>query len=241
MLDGIKTFLSGKSSAPASDADSETSQALLQRLQNYPAIQLPHTGEANGLKPAAVSENFNYWQRVLPERLTMIRSLLTEYGIHWPQELDTCDHGELLTQTRGWARKHWPVLANLVHGDTKARWQEQHKSDDCIVFTLVSDISLLLGELIIAKRPSFQWSIDMEEQNRVDTIQPVNYPVLLSRWLPNPKKQVEIYIENTVVLSILESEHDCERFMNNWLEMVDEAISGGSEGLGFLLAERKPY
>ena len=230
MLDGIKRFLSRKSSPPASDGDSEISRALLQRLQSYPAIQLPHTGEAIELKPDAVDENFTYWQRILPERLILIRGLLSEYGINWPQELDTCEYNELLTQTREWARKHWPVLATLVKSDAITRWQEQQKSADCIVFTLVSDVSLLLGELIIAKRPSFKWGIDTDEKNRDDAMGSVNNLVLLSHWASNPNTQVEIFIEGTVVVSVLHPNDSSERLLNNWLYLVDNAISGGYEG-----------
>lgn len=227
MLDGLLRSLRGKPDQATAKPDGGD---LLAYLPSYSPIRLPHPGIALTLSPEQVGENGTHWLTVMPGRLEQLHALLARFDIHWPADLSQCDHAALIAQTRSWATQYLVPLVARVPGDARMHWLQQHKDEDCAVFSLASDIALQLGELIIAKRPSYRWGMDQDSQNREDRMRSANQFVLLSHWIPDPSTQVEIHVESFVVNTLLDPDDSRERLFNTWLQMVDDAVSGRTEG-----------
>ncbi len=220
--------LRGAVSSTQNNADS----GLVDKLDDYPPLQLPHSGPPAELSDQQVAENFDYMIAALPQRLEHLKQLVTGYEISWPSSFTGTDTQAFVIALHRWAGENWSTVGARIKSDAPQRWRNGERSGNCIGFSVVSDVALTLGELIIAQRPSLAWGMDQDPQNRKEEMVSVNRLVLLGHWRPNPANQIEIDIEATVVNRMLRPTDSSERFENTWLQLVDASVRGAYEGEG---------
>jgi hypothetical protein len=206
---------------------------LAKALKQYPPLELPFSGPPNSFSDVQAISNLEYILGEIPQRLAALRTLLKQTGqpINWPENFANVDVNAFVIGLHLWAGEHWASQSHSLPKDARGRWLNGEKSGEDIIFSLVTDVTLTLGELICTHRPTLDWGIDQDPLNRSDNMETVNRVMLLGHWRNDPSKQIEIDIEATVVNRLLNPNHSCERFENTWLKLVRSAIEGGYEGV----------
>ncbi|MET0026710.1 MAG: hypothetical protein ABW101_03670 [Candidatus Thiodiazotropha sp.] len=216
--------------------DPVSDPALSRYLRDYPALSLPHPGPARNLSAEQADANFHYLLDVRFERLDLLRGLLrqTDASIIWPDRFSRDNIDPFIISLHHWVGKQWPALKARIKGDVMSRWRAGERSGECIGLSMVADVGLVLGELILTLRPSLRWGIDRDAINIRDGMDTINRMVLLGTWRSDPDKQIEIDIEAMVLDRFLHPDDINERLENSWLRLIHAAIEGRHEGVGVI-------
>lgn len=99
---------------------------------------------------------------------------------------------------------------------------------------MAADVALVIGELVRKNRPSLDWGVDRDEQNRIDGMATCNRIVLAGRWIPDPAVAVALDVELLVLDRLLHPDSSNNRYLNDWLWFYDGAVRGGYEGEGLI-------
>ncbi len=213
-----------------------TDPAISRYMRGYPALRPPFPGPARNLNRAQAEENLHYLLDIRFERLDLLRGLLrqSDASAVWPDRFSRDNIDPFIIALHQWAGEQWPALKARVKGDLLARWRAGERSGECIGFSVVADVVLVLGELILSLRPSLKWGIDRDPINIRDGMDTVNRMVLLGTWRGDPEKQIEIDIEMMVLERFLHPDDINERLENSWLRLIHAAIDGGYEGVSVI-------
>ncbi len=214
-------------------------QALLQRLREcYPVYAAPHAYRRDGqwLSLAQAQENLEYLQTQRPTRLRIVSDFLhTEAGVDVAAALAGGDPSALLDGLHRWSLHTFPALQKAEPQLARDEvWLASDRRGPEIVYSLLMDLALLLGELILISRPAFQWALDLDEGNLLDGMDSVRRPVL--RFLPTPgaagdasMPPVQLDVEALVVHRYREPDSPSLQWMNGWAQLVQDARSGAYE------------
>jgi len=214
-------------------------QALLQRLREcYPVYAAPHAYRRDGqlLSLAQAQENLEYLRTQRPLRLRIISDFLhTEAEVDVVAALAGGDPSVLLDGLHRWSLRTFPALQKAAPELARDEvWLASDRRGPEIVYSLLMDLALLLGELILIRRPAFQWALDLDEGNLLDGMDSVRRPVL--QFLPAPAAAgevpmppVQLDVEALVVHRYREPDSPSLQWMNGWAQLVHEARSGAYE------------
>ena len=224
MFDRLKERLSlaGK---PAS-----TGPSLAQRLPDYPPYQAPHVGWGKGISVAAAHENLAYFRAVLPQRLAHVGALvMTDAGIDIapalaaPRELGP----DLATQLNAWAGRRWPALHEARLGNTGA-WLDSPRQGPDIVWSMVMDVAIVLGELICRANTDWRWDLDLSAENLKDKMASARRVVLLADAVGTMPWPFVDDVEGAVARRLIQIDRANDRVthMDPWRRLVDEGQRG---------------
>lgn len=216
-------------------------QALLHRLcASYPAYSAPHPYRLGGqlLGPEQAQENLSYLLAVRTERLQIVAEYLrAEAGVDVRAALSGAEPVRLLAGLHAWAQQALPALNRAASGLARPEvWLASDRRGPEIVYSLLMDLALLLGELILICRPAFQWALDLDEGNLLDGMDSPRRPLL--QWAPAPgdtgcasaaPPPVQIDIERVVVGRFFHPDAAEYTVMDGWAVLVMEARSGAYE------------
>ncbi|WIV98261.1 hypothetical protein [Kinneretia aquatilis] len=230
-------------------------QALLQRLrERYPVYAAPHAYRRDGqlLSLAQAQENLEYLQTQRPTRLRIASDFLhTEAGVDVAVALAGAEPAALLDGLHRWSLRVFPALQKAAPQLARDEvWLASDRRGPEIVYSLLMDLALLLGELILIRRPAFQWALDLDEGNLLDGMDSVRRPVL--QFLPTPTPTptptstststststaagdasmppVQLDVEALVVHRYREPDSPSLQWMNGWAQLVQDARSGAYE------------
>jgi hypothetical protein len=210
--------------------------AMSRYLRVYPALSQPFPGPALDLNAEQAEENLHYLLDIRFERLDLLRGLLrqTNASVVWPDRFSRDNIDPFIISLHQWAGEQWPALKGRIKGDILSRWRTGERNGECIGFSVVADVGLVLGELILSLRPSLKWGIDRNPINIRDGVDTVNRMVLLGTWRCDPETQIEIDIEKMVLDRFLHPDDSSERLENSWLRLIHAAIEGVYEGVGMI-------
>lgn len=135
-------------------------------LGTYPVYELPHPEHrTQGLNAAQAQANLTHLRAALPHRLQFLGTLLGEFGIDLHTGLNARDPRRLLHELHTWSCQHWPSVFERRLADAPT-WRTSHQAGRNIVYSLLTDVGLLLGQLIVRHHPEYVWSVDIEEKRR---------------------------------------------------------------------------
>ncbi len=136
-------------------------------LAAYPPYAVPHPGPGRGLSLAQAEANLAYLVAHRGERLAVVEALLSECGVGMEGAFGESDPGPFLDRVWAWIRAEWPA----VHDPALAkqdRWLHSGRAGGEIVYSLVTDMAILMGEVVLSRRPDFGWALDLDPRNEGD-------------------------------------------------------------------------
>jgi hypothetical protein len=127
-------------------------------------------------------------------RLASFGQLLRRWGI----ELDAGLRGDsplaLCRSLDHWVARAWPPLADRAEVAEPARWLARAWApSDRLIYTLVLDVGLALGELLRRHRPALAWGVDDFEDHLARADESAGRVVLLDPTLPADAREPQVF------------------------------------------------
>lgn len=210
------------------------SSELGRRLVDYPPFELPHPGPRLELTSPQLSTNLTHFLSVRDERIQLIRALSAADGVSWPDALDQADPRSFIEDLHEWAGRTWPAIAPGDVQAYRAAVFDGARAGEHIGASMTADVALVIGELVRLARPSLDWGVDDDDQNRTDGMAHWHRIVLAGRWIPDPTVPVALDIELLTLDRLIQPNSTNNRFLNEWLWFYDGAVRGGYEGEGLV-------
>jgi hypothetical protein len=199
---------------------------LAQQLLSYPAYAAPHAGPPSGWTREQAQDNLQYLLDHREQRLAAIGALLQREGIDVQPALAGGDAAPLLAALQRWALEQWPRIRRPQFTSRDA-WLRSTRAGDDIAYSMLMDLAILVGELIVRRRPSIQWGLDLDEVNGRDGMVTFMRPVLLAPrqgLAPEP-----LDVEAIVVGRLRNIDSPTEALVDNWAQLFNQAVSGAYE------------
>ncbi|WP_418126086.1 hypothetical protein [Variovorax sp. 160MFSha2.1] len=198
---------------------------LERRLVDYPAYDLPHPGGGETLTLLQAQGNLHALMTQRESRLKALTTLLRdEAAIDIEPVLAGAEPGALLDALHLWMNEVMPALHDQHAAlASSARWLGSKRNGDEIVFSFLSDLGLLLGELITLGRPNFQWALDLAPRNGRARMLSWRRPVLLAHRPDG--SQVVLDVEDLVVHRFVQPRGSA-LVLNEWGRVVQDARCG---------------
>jgi hypothetical protein len=142
---------------------------LVRRLKSYPAYRAPYAGVPWSLTIQQAEANLLYLLENRQQRLRILGDVLSEGDVNLASDLSTADPSDLLAQLHTWTKRYWPSLFDrrLASIDT---WLASSREGREIVYSLLIDVAILLGDLVTTKNPHYMWSLDLDPENENDPL-----------------------------------------------------------------------
>ena len=128
-------------------------------LGSYPITLLPHRGQFAKLNPEEADANLAWFEAHKAQRIASAARVLSAFDIavatgaddieNFSKRLDAFFKRELVKYP-GFAKSLGP------------NWEEQHFANPNPGICFLVDISVLLGEMVVAHSPVFRWDIDRD-------------------------------------------------------------------------------
>ena len=201
------------------------SGGLAERLREYPAWDTPHAGPPRRWTDAQAHENLAHLLTHKPRRLELLADWLRPEGIDVRPALEGAAWEPAVDALHQWANATWPALLD-ARPATTAHWLSSDRRGDDIVFSLLLDISLLLGEFVVQRHAGFRWDLDLDPENGRDDMTSYRRVVLVMGHLGEPAPPLVLDVEATVVGHYLRPHSIANRLHNEWAALVQDAVSG---------------
>ncbi|CAN7564543.1 hypothetical protein [Rhizobacter sp. LjRoot28] len=198
---------------------------LAARLRDYPPYVAPHVGPPRRWTDAQAHQNLAHLMSHKPERLAGLARFLDPVGIDIRPALDGGPWEPTVQALHQWANAHWPALHDPRHAST-AHWLASLRQGEDIVYSLLLDVALLLGELVVQRHPGFRWDLDLDPQNGRDDMTSYRRVVLLQGAPASSLPQVELDVEAVVVAHYQRPTSSVNWLRNEWAALVSDAVSG---------------
>ena len=134
-------------------------------LAKYPPYRTPFPGDPSSLSLAACEENLRYLLEVREERLAVVGGLLREFGLDLRAGLSADDPRPFLQELDRWAREEWPSAWTPAFPDRYAEQLSSPKEGERIALSMLMDVAIVLGEIVVRSRPDYAWRLDLAEEN----------------------------------------------------------------------------
>lgn len=170
MANWLNRLLGGANAATASGD-------LAARLATYPAYTPPHPGFGDQLSEADARANLDDLLTRRSERLAALGRLLAAYDIDLAAGLATPDPAAFLEALQRWTLATWPSVYDRDLARPQA-WRETDRAGSEIVYSLLLDVGIALGEIVIARRPDYAWTLDLDPASRRDDMASWRRPVV---------------------------------------------------------------
>lgn len=136
-------------------------------LKDYPPYSAPYPGSGDNLTPKQAQANLNYLLTHKRVRINIFAELLEHFDIDIHTGLKAADPKVLLDQLHRWVHTQWPSvhtksLATLPYN----HWVVSTRNGDEIVFSMLMDMAIVLGELVLRHQPEFYWDINRNPQDK---------------------------------------------------------------------------
>lgn len=201
---------------------------LARRLRDYPPYDAPYVGHGHELSEAHALANLAYFKQVLPQRLNTIAGLLREQaGIEVDAALAAPGQQApaLAEALHRWAGEQWPALQEGRPAELQA-WLHSRRAGDDIVFSMLLDVAILLGELVRRGNAAWRWSVDFDPSNLADDMASARRVVLRADPVGEMPHAFVLDVEDVVVHRFLHPEDPSQRWLNPFRRLVDEGLRG---------------
>jgi hypothetical protein len=198
---------------------------LGERLRGYPPFTPLHPGQK--LSKAEAEANLAQLVEAAPERLRIVVAFLLQQGLDPRPALSQNDPRPFLTALWDWGRLTWKTAPQPWRGVRS--WRESRRDGDDILLSLLSDIGVVLAEIICGFRADYHWAIvdGRDERSMSHYRQPV-----LKIDAPRPEDEPPYKVFDLIDVVV----HNCAQAdrprAGDWNEMdyvVSECVLGGYE------------
>lgn len=157
--------------------------ALKRALASYPVYAAPFVGKPSTLTREMAEANLKYLLDHREQRISHITGLLGTFGVDVSGAAKGGDHRMFLDQLYEWIKKEWPGIYDRRLDDHEV-WYASSRSGKEIVFSMLMDLGILLGQIILDRRPEYAWQVDLSEVNRRDDMYSFNRSVIQHQHWP---------------------------------------------------------
>ncbi len=215
MLNLIQRWLAGSSSSSSSTWD----------LSAYAPQPLPHPGWGGRLTEAQAQENWTRFQASLDERLRLVRQWLMAHGGPDREVLRGTDYARALNR---WAKDHWSRLPPATGLPAHKPWPEVPRDGAYIVYSLLGDLALTLGEAVRQANGHWQWGLNLDAVDLADDMHSSRRVVLLAelRHAVPEGRTVALDLEAMVVRDYEAPDSPNFNYLEVWTRTVADAITG---------------
>jgi hypothetical protein len=201
---------------------------LAELLRDYAPYLAPHAAAGVALTEAQARANLAFFEQHRPQRLGQVAALLqAAAGINCAPALsDPARHGPALADAlHRWAGSDWPALQPPQRGGLAA-WLSSSRRDGDIVFSMLFDVGVLLGEVIQRGQPAWHWGLDLDPQNLADDMPSARRVVLLADPVGAAGSPFVLDVEDVVVHRFLHGQEASQRLLNPLRRLVEQGHSG---------------
>jgi hypothetical protein len=199
--------------------------ALGERLRGYSPFTPLHLGQK--LSKAEADANLAQLVEAIPKRLRIVVAFLLQEELDPRPALSQNDPRPFLTALWDWGRLTWKTAPQPWRGVRS--WHESRRDGDDILLSLLSDIGIVLAEIIRGFRADYHWAMvdGREERSMSYYRQPV-----LKIDAPRPEDEppykvfdlIDVVVHNCAQADRLRA-GDC----NEMAYVVSECVLGGYE------------
>ena len=170
-------------------------------LKDYPLYAQPFAAAASKLTDAQGDANFSYFLTNKDSRINALASLLTSFDIDVHAGMKASSPDKLVTRLYQWSGEYWPqYFSKAIHTD--AHWIASRRQDSDLIYSVITDTAIVIGELIIKHHPTYSWNLDREADNRI--MASYNRIVLTAVWPPEPDNHIVVDVEAEIVKRFLD-------------------------------------
>jgi hypothetical protein len=218
---------------------------LARRLDSYPPYRAPFPDDHLKLSVEQAQANLDYLLAHRAERLAVLGELLAEENIDLRAGLAADDCKPLLDALHGWAKSEWPGIYDRKIASFKI-WLASTREGPEIAYSLLLDVAILLGELIVTRRPQFVWSLDLDPENGpgLDASLPDDAMVTYKRPVVQIPKggpfpaPIILDVEAIVAYKYLTAREPVTWALNDFHRLVNDAVNGAHEEYWLAEAQR---
>ncbi|MCE4553443.1 hypothetical protein [Pelomonas cellulosilytica] len=194
-------------------------------LSTYPGNDVPHPGHGQAVTEAQAQQNWAQFQATLPERQRVLRDWLVAHGGPDSQALAGLDYARALN---AWAKAHWDRLPPFKRLPPHRPWPECPRSGPFVVYSLLGDLALSLGEAIRQANGHWRWGLNLDAVDLADGMHSARRVVLLAPLTrPRPEAaEVSIDVEASVFPPYQYPDDVGFVLLTPWAQLADDAISG---------------
>lgn len=201
---------------------------LARQLADYPPYRAPHPGPASAWSASQAADNLVHFMQQREQRLAALHTLLAAHGIDFAPVLNRGDCGPLLAALHQWTLNTWPGLRGPARPERQA-WLASSRCGPQIVHALLLDLAILLGELVLRRRPTVHWGIDDSDSSRDDDMSSWQRVVLLVDRQALAREPMVLDVEALVFGRWLRIDSPTERLVDDWAGLVQDAVAGRYE------------
>lgn len=203
-------------------------ESLAAKLRDYPPYEAPHAGPPPRWTPEQARENLAYLLGHRDRRLKILGELLQAEGISIEDALDGGEWEPLVDALHHWANERWPELHDQRIANSRT-WLGSSRRGQEIVYSMLMDVAILLAELIIRRNPGHRWELDLDEANGRDGMESYMRAVVRLPAFGDMPCAMDLDVEHVVVHRYMHPEYRSNRLLNEWKDLVGEAVSGAYE------------
>jgi len=205
-----------------------SSDTLSARLAHYPAYRAPHGGLPASWTLAQANANFDHLMGEREHRLRILGELLRDYAIDIAGPLAGESYASTLDALHRWVNEAWPALHDRSLAKREV-WLASSRSGREVVYSLVLDLSLFLGEIVVRRRAGYAWAVNLDETDRQDEMPSYKRTVVMRPAVGSMPAPVVLDFEEMVASRYWNPESVSDRIRNTWAEAVNDAVSGAYE------------
>jgi hypothetical protein len=134
-------------------------------LKTYPPYLGPYPGDCDALLPGQAEANLAHLLAHRQERVEAVLELLAARGVPPDGALGQGDPVPFLDRLWKWIEAEWP----LIHSKHLAKYDRcrNPRGDGAEkALSLVTDVGILLGEIVLVRKPAFGWALDLAPGNQ---------------------------------------------------------------------------
>lgn len=192
---------------------------------------VPYRAPFSGRLPTYLSDyealaNLDYLLQSREQRIAELQRLLRAGGADLAPALCENNLRDALTHLHRWITVTFPQIYDPRLANWEI-WLKSSREGDEIVFSLLMDIGIVLGEFIVKNNPTFQWGVDLELENA--EMMSYKRPTVLirkGRGIPAP---IIVDVEALVVEQYRKVPQRVFGTANELLAPISQAISGAYE------------
>jgi hypothetical protein len=195
-------------------------------LSDYPPFCWPSVGFGGRLTEDQARANFDHFRLVVSDRLELISQLLADQaGVDAAPALTAPARlgADLAGAVNRWSSEVWPKLRPPGSGATTDGWITNPVQP---VASVLTDVSILLGELVSRGNPTWRWGIDLDQGNLADDMLSSRRVVLVADPVGAMPYPFLIDVEAVVVARFLRPDDPSHRLLDPFRRLVEEGIAG---------------
>jgi hypothetical protein len=194
-------------------------------LSAYPAHEPPHAGYGAALSEAQAQQNRAWFEATRAERLRVARDWLVA---HQGPDLHALSGLAYAKALNAWARQHWPQLPPANRLPAHKAWPDGPRHGPLIIYSLLGDIALTLGESIRLADPHWRWGLNLDAADLADGMHSSRRVVLLADLKrPTPEaREAVLDLEAQIVHDYRHPDSPNFQHLDSWARTAADAIAG---------------